>query len=230
MKCVRLAFALAVLLPVAARADPISVSVASASGGFSQTGAVSGSGTLSLGTIVLPSVSSVGTLLIAAPISPTDVVVSFMLEGAITFDALRLELFDPSGGADDRFDVAQPSYVPEGYSTSNDFDGLSFAQGSELERSAVFAGGSATVFADELTHRGDVLMFGGLSGADNARVTFGLRNFNFFDSKGTKGFLLRLSAFNGGDSVASPEPATMLLLGTGIAGLLAARRRRAAVR
>jgi hypothetical protein len=237
MKCVRLALVLAVLAPVAARAEPVSVSVASATAGFAQSGTVLGHHALDLGTVSLTSASSVGTLLITGPMSASNVVVSFMLEGISSFDTLRLELLDPSGGMDDRFDPNdQPSYVPAGYSTSNDFDGLSFAQGSSLERSVRFAGGAATVFADELTNRGDVLMFSGLLGAENARVTFGVRDllrFNFLQ-RGPHGFVLRLSAFGGdagggGDNPSpNPEPASMILLGTGLAGLVAARRRLAA--
>lgn len=227
MRCVCLALAMcvmAVLVPATARGEPISVSIASSGGGFAQQGTTMG---LNLGTVTLPTVASVGTLLITGmPMS--EILVSFMLEGLGSFDTLRLELLDPSGSRDDRFDPdTQPDWLPDGYSTSNDMDGLSFAQGVGLERSAIFAGGSATVTADELTHRGDILMFSGLSGAESVRVTFGIRDRLSFFNRNGGGFLLRISA-DGGNFVATPEPASMLLLGSGLVGLVAARRRRQA--
>jgi hypothetical protein len=182
--------------------------------------------TLTLGTVLLPNIESVGTLLISGPMTASDVVVSFMLEGLGSFNTLRLELLDPSGGGDDRWDPeGQPDYVPAGYSTSNDSDGLSFAQGSGMERSAIFAGGSANVTADELSNRGDILIFSGLSGAESARVTFGIRDQLRFFNRSAGGFLLRISA-DDPSMVASPEPASMLLLGSGLVGVIAARRRR----
>jgi hypothetical protein len=84
-------------------------------------------------------------------------------------------------------------------------------------RSATFEGGLANVIADEVTHRGDLLSFVGL-GANTVAVTFGLR-----DRLGDRNFLLRLNAVDPNQS-AVPEPASMLLMGTGLAALAARRR------
>ena len=176
-----------------------------------------------LGTVTLPTAESAVLLSFSGLAANTNYLMEVIVLGATsTWNTLRAEVLDPLD-SDDWMDMA-PYHdgVPAGYSTSHTRDGFSFAQSSGLERSAEWVGGSGTVLPDEETNRADVLLFTGLAGASSAlRVTFGLRDYD-----GNRNFLVRLSAEDGVS--ATPEPASMLLIGTGLAGLAAMRRRRGA--
>ncbi|MEO5896389.1 MAG: VPLPA-CTERM sorting domain-containing protein [Vicinamibacterales bacterium] len=223
-RCLTVGAVALALLPRVASAEPVTVTTLTTTNGGSVLPApASGPGAPLIGLIVnLPTAGSSAVLVLSGLAFNTDYVMQLMVFGAgSTWNTLRAEILDPLDG-DDGLDVSPtPSYVPAGYSTSNDSDGFSFAQRSGLERSAAYLGGSASVTADELTNAGDVLLFTGVAGASEAlRVTFGLR-----DWAGDRSFLVRFSAEDGLSQ--NPEPASMLLIGTGLAGLAAVRRRRA---
>ena len=217
-----LVIAAALLAAAPASAEPVSVALQSSSGGFSAGPEAWRAGwfALDLGTLVMPAGSS-ATYLVDGLKHGSDYRVSLGVTGIGGSNTITAEILDPVD-ADDAWDSpAQPSYVASGYSTSNKFDGFSFAQGSALARSAVFVGGSSAADADEKTHARDMLMFTNLGGADAAQLSFGLR-----DRIGERAFVLRLSANGGSDMAPVPEPASILLIGTGLVGLAARRRRR----
>lgn len=140
-----------------------------------------------------------------------------------TWTRVANELLDPAGQSNDGLDPAvQPSFVPARYTTSNDNDGLSFAQGSALARTSTTF---ASVLADELSDVRDFLDFfnGSLAaGATDTLMTFGLR-----DNNDNQPFLLavRPNAFS---VPAIPEPETYALMAMGLVAVgIAARRRKA---
>jgi MYXO-CTERM domain-containing protein len=137
----------------------------------------------------------------------------------VDWTRLANELLDPQGdGNDDDDPDPQPLFVPAGFSTSNDFDGLSFAQGSPIPRTSnVFL----SVEADELTDARDFLDFfnGTLANGATGMITFGLR-----DNGENQPFLLAQRPNVA--STPTPEPTSVTLLGLALLGLAGIRARR----
>jgi PEP-CTERM motif len=137
-----------------------------------------------------------------------------------TWTSIANELLDP--GLDTEDPRPQPGFVPGGYSTSSDQDGLSFAQGSGLPRtSSVFP----TVVSDELTDARDFIDFLGAnvaSGAPLFTLTYGLRDSNV---AANEPFLLS-QRVNVRSVAAVPEPGTWLMMMAGFGIVGGAMRRR----
>lgn len=163
-----------------------------------------------------------GSLLISGLSAGVDYTVTKTIINNTGFTMTRLanELLDPAGNANDSFDPdPQPGFVPPGFSTSNDFDGLSFAQGSGIPRvSSIWS----TVFADELTDARDFLDFfnGSLADGASGTVSFGLR-----DNVGSPGDNQPFLLFQRPNTTSVvPAPAALGLFGLGL--LFVATRRR----
>jgi hypothetical protein len=109
----------------------------------------------------------------------------------------------------------RPSWAPPGLVNSDEADGFSFAQRSQLPR---VSDRFTDVFADEETDVRDFLRFSGglVSPGSSVQLTFGIRDF-----EGDRPFVVALTP-----GAATPEPATLLMLGTGVLGLSAAVRKR----
>ncbi|HEX2342490.1 MAG TPA: PEP-CTERM sorting domain-containing protein [Vicinamibacterales bacterium] len=141
-----------------------------------------------------------------------DFQVTVNMSGRSNWTGLTAEILNPSSGWGNSLDPnPQPAYVPQGFSTSTDYDGYDFAQGSGLERSFLIAGGPGfAMVADESTNARDLLRFTG-SGMGMGMAMFGLTA-----GYGGRAFLLRLDA---GNPLVTPEPGAMLLVGTGLVAI-----------
>ncbi len=148
-----------------------------------------------------------------------------------TWTRFACELLDPIGNLNDEQDpFPYPDWVPYGFSTSNDLDGLSFAQGAGIDRTSQHF---SQVYSDEFTYRRDFLDYyggtvGSLGGTD--LITFGLRDRNpaanqpFILSQRPNGFSVQpLEPPPSG----IPEPRTLGLVGLGLAGAAGLWRRKA---
>jgi PEP-CTERM motif len=137
-----------------------------------------------------------------------------------TFTSMANELLDPSGDGNDSLDPnPQPGFVPAGYSTSNDSDGLSFDQNGSIPRlSSVFT----SFTADEFTDARDFIDFFNGAAAPGAVFTV---QYGLIDTGGNQPFLLA-QRFNVRSNVV-PEPGTwaLMIAGFGFAGMQLRRRR-----
>ena len=131
------------------------------------------------------------------------------------------ELLDPDGQQNDADYDPQPypGFVPKEFTTSNDNDGLSFAQGSGISKTST---SFSTVFVDELADVRDFIEFsnGLVSGAGGyEEESFGLRN----HTTSNEPFLL---AQRPNEHSVVPEPGTLMLLGSGLFSLGLFRRKK----
>jgi hypothetical protein len=136
----------------------------------------------------------------------------------VNWNRLANEVLDPAGDNEDALDPQPyPAFVPAGFSTSNNSDGLTFDQGGSTPRSSsVFA----SLIADEVTNVRDFLDFynGVLLSGGTGTVTYGLD-----DNGSNQPFLLfqRPNAFSD-----VPEPSTYAMMGLGVVALGVLRRKR----
>jgi len=218
-----------VLAPAAAQAEPVTALYSATPGFVSDPSGFNVNGpSINIGNISLDA-GSQGYIFIQGLDPHANYMFSFKVADSAgsAWHSLTAEVLDPlSDGFDEMDPSVQPVYIPAGFSTSNNTDGLSFAWNSSLLRSATFArGGQAALFVDENSNDRDALQFNNFTGGDVAAVTFGLR-----DNSGGRGFLVRLSVDGAAAPTPNPEPASIFLLGSGLVGLARYGRRGLALR
>lgn len=175
--------------------------------------------------VVLPSVAGAGTVFLQfGGFAPND---NYFVQAYLTntsgqsWSMVEAEILNQASAKDDANDppsTLAANNLTSGFSPSNEVDGISFSQDSGLNRSSdVFA----DVFADERTNVRDFLRYSGGVAPTGTQtlLTFGLRDYD-----GNRTFLLALTPTLAGAS--TPEPATLLLMGTGGLGVIRAIRKR----
>ena len=126
----------------------------------------------------------------------------------VNWDRFSNELLDPAGDAiDAQYDQPIEPWVPNGYSHSNEMDGLSFAQGSIGRTSLNFSNLLVMSWAPRFRR---VLQWSG-----HWRRCYELETFGIRDNDSNQPFLL---AQRPNESAVVPEPATLLLFGAGLLG------------
>ena len=141
-----------------------------------------------------------------------------------TWTSIANELLDPGLDANDP--RPQPGFIPVGFSTSSDTDGLSFDQGGSIPRiSSAFP----TVVVDENTDARDFIDFLGGTGVASGAALFTLQ-YGLIDTGSNQPFLLS-QRVNARSVAAVPEPGTwmMMLAGFGVVGGAMRRRMRTSI-
>ena len=249
-RCLPIVLLAAALLPARAHADPVTITSHSIVGGATASlpaalshraptpiDTVTRRGTLTRADLVSHlNAQSAVAITVRGQVPRSDYLMELIVHGGGSpWTAMKTEVLGPPrGGAGSG---VQPFFVgvSDAFSSVSGNNGngrghaneLSFAENSGLERSAAFVGaGSPTISVNTNGNAAEVVLFSGLAGAPGIRIAFGLTDF-----PGGRSFLVTFAAadaaFSAENGVSStPEPASVLLIGTGLAGLAAVRRRR----
>lgn len=213
MSRVVLVCACIVLVPAAAPGEPITVSLTPrATSTYARPGIISVAGPYrdKPGDAMLASTAGGSTLVFSRLGASANYKLSLESSESQGVGSVELSMLDPLGNGSQQVFRAETASAGSW--------NVSFWSG--VERAVTFVGGSAPTGVQQMSHRGEVLILAALIGADSARVALAAQTLN-------SGLGLQMR-FSGADAVTAPEPASMLLIGSGLAGLAALRRRRSA--